>query len=307
VFTGWRQDEKVGLSLGEHVPTGLSISEREDFNHPFQLPEDAFIARCTKLNPNTVVTLACANGVKMDWADRAAGIFAAFYGGQTGADALMQLITGKVNLSAKLPFTIERKEGDSPAAGEDALLTPLKIHADPKELAARVSNHAQFIEGTDHGELFTRDLPYKEGIFVGYRWYDSKNIEPQFPFGYGLSYTTFKFTDLRVSSTGTRQNPGAVVRFKITNTGSRAGTEVAQIYVEDSQPEVPRPKRELKGFARVSLLPGETKEVEIPLDTKAFSYWHPEQKKWVVAKGPFTLALGDSSRGIKETAALDIQ
>ena len=307
MFTGWRQDEKVGLSLGEHVPTGLSISEREDFNHPFQLPEDAFIARCTKLNPKTVVTLACANGVQMDWADQTAGIFAAFYGGQTGADALMQLMTGKVNPSGKLPFTIERKEGESPAAGEDALLTPLKIHADPKELAARVRNHAQFIEGADHSELFTRELPYKEGIFVGYRWYDSKNIEPRFPFGHGLSYTTFKFSDLRVSSTGSHQKPSAVVRFKITNTGSRAGTEVAQIYVQDPQSEVPRPKRELKGFARVSMLPGETKAVEIPLDANAFSYWHPDQKKWVVAKGPFTIALADSSRGIKETGMLDFQ
>jgi len=307
VFTGWRQDEKVGLSLGEHVPTGLSISEREDFNHPFQLPEDAFIARCTKLNPKTVVTLACANGVQMDWADQAAGIFAAFYGGQTGADALMQLITGKVNPSGKLPFTIERKEGDSPAAGEDALLRPGKNHADPKKLASWVSNHGQFIEGANHDELFTRELPYKEGIFVGYRWYDTKNIDPRFPFGHGLSYTTFKYSDLRVTSSGTRKNPGAVVRFKITNTGSRAGAEVAQVYIEDHDSKVSRPKRELKGFVRISMLPGETKEAEVSLDAHAFSYWHSGEKKWVVSKGPFTIALADSSRGIKKTASVDFQ
>jgi len=306
IFSGWKRELKQGQNP-ESSPKDL-VTEGESHNHPFVLPEDALIAHCAELNPRAIVTLACANGVQMEWTVKTAGIFQAFYGGQTGPDALMDLMTGKVNPSGKLPFSIEKSEKDSPAVGEEEGIKPGRSLVDPKDLASRLKKIAsQFLQNTEKTECYTRDLEYKEGIFVGYRWYDSKNIEPRFPFGYGLSYTTFKFSDLHVASTGTRQKPSAVVRFKITNTGSRAGAEVAQIYVEDSHPEVPRPKQELKGFARVYLLLGETKDVEIPLDTKAFSYWHPGQRKWVVAKGPFTIALGDSSRGIKETKMLDFQ
>jgi beta-glucosidase len=301
VFTGWRQDPKRGILLGEHEPTGLSISEREDFNHPFVLPEEDLISRCARLNGKTIVTLACANGVRMDWAGKASGIFLAFYGGQTGADSLMDLMTGKQNPSGKLPFTIERRDHDSPSQGEDDRLVPGKRLADPKDLAPRVAKQSEFLEGTRPGELFTRDLPYREGIFVGYRWYDSKRIEPRFPFGYGLSYTTFKPSHVRVTTGGTAKKPRADVLLTLTNTGKREGSEVVQVYVRDLNPALPRPVRELKGFAKVALKAGESKKVAVTLYHGAFSFWSPEQRKWVVASGPFSLDLGFSSRDLFKT------
>ena len=293
IFSGWKQEGKL-------------MHEGEGSNHPFQLPEDAFIAHCAELNPRTVVTLACAGGVQMDWAEKAAGIVLAFYGGQKGPEAWLEVVTGKVNPSGKLPFTIERREEDSCAAGEDQLIKPGRMIVNPKELAARVEEkqRGNLLHNQEMTELYTRDLEYKEGIFVGYRWYDSKNIEPRFPFGFGLSYTRYSYSELQVSSGKTGGKPFALVRFKVTNTGKRAGEEVAQVYVQDSKAGAPRPKRELKGFARVRLAAGESKEVTIPLEAGAFSFWHPEKKKWVVEPGSFLIELAASSRDIKASKEL---
>jgi beta-glucosidase len=153
---------------------------------------------------------------------------------------------------------------------------------------------------------YTYDLPYKEGIFVGYRWYDEKKIEPRFPFGFGLSYTKFAYASLNVTGDGNASSPSAVVRFKITNTGKRAGDEIAQVYVEFPQTGIPQPVRQLKGFARVHLVPGESKEMTIPLGTSAFSFWDPQKKTWVAASGMFKIDVGASSRDIRLTKELKL-
>lgn len=287
LFSGWRRADKK---------PGSGITESEGSNHPFVLPEDDLIARCAALNPKTIVSLACGGGVRMDWADKAAAIFQAFYGGQTGPEALMDLMTGKVNPSGKLPFSIERAEEDSLAFGEDGPLQPGKTLFDPKELAPRTQKEGNdFLHNPDKSEAYTRDIPYKEGVFVGYRWYDMKKIAPRFPFGFGLSYTTFGYSDLKVEKKGDSE----IVTLTVKNTGEVAGAEVVQIYVGEPKAAANRPVRELKGFSKIFLQPGESRQVEIGLNSRAFAFWDESSKGWKVDAGEFVIEAGSSSRDIR--------
>jgi beta-glucosidase len=142
-------------------------------------------------------------------------------------------------------------------------------------------------------------VTYAEGLLVGYRWFDTKNIEPQFPFGFGLSYTTFEYSNLKLVESNDDAN-GTILtaQLEIKNTGSRAGAEVAELYVHQNNPSLPRPERELKGFAKVFLKPGETQNVSIPLDKNAFAFYSPNQKSWVAEKGAFEISVGGSSRDL---------
>ena len=302
IFTGWNGSECDGRNHPYHHADYMWIGlECEGRNHPFKLPEDALIAHCVELNPKTVVTLSCVGGVAMTWADKAAGIFLAMYGGEAGPDALMELMTGKVNPSGKLPFSIERRLEDSLVFGDDAGIHPGKILADSKDLVARLENYkGEFLLNADKTEAYTRDLDYKEGIFVGYRWYDMKNIEPRFPFGYGLSYTTFGYSDLKVEKKGDE----GVVRLTVKNTGKVEGAEVVQIYVGEPKASVKRPVRELKGFKKVFLEPGESKVVEVALKSRAFAFWDVASHGWKVDPGEFVIEAGSSSCDIKERKIL---
>ncbi|HVU08150.1 MAG TPA: glycoside hydrolase family 3 C-terminal domain-containing protein [Verrucomicrobiae bacterium] len=281
--------------------TPRSGYEGEASNHTFELPDDALISRCTTLNSQTVVNLICGGGAQMDWANQAAAIILAFYGGQTGAAALLDVLTGNTNPSGKLPFTIEKHFQDSCAAGDDDLVKTGKIIVDPKELARRAgaSRHSDFVSRQGSSEFYTYDLEYKEGIFVGYRWYDEKNIQPRFPFGFGLSYTKFAYSDLNVVTNEKSASLSVAVNFKIANVGKRAGDEIAEIYVEYPQTDVPQPKKQLKGFTRVHLSPGETENVSIHLGAEAFSYWHPQKKVWMPATGTFKIDVGASAQDLK--------
>ena len=147
---------------------------------------------------------------------------------------------------------------------------------------------------------------YSEGIFVGYRWYDAHHQEPLFPFGFGLSYTTFRFSNLKVTQQTSADGVHAVAMFEVTNTGKREGAEVAQLYVTEDTPKVDRPVRELKGFERVSLAPGETKHVSIPLDSRSFSYYDVAAKKWAIGSSKFTISVGDSVESLPLTAELTL-
>ena len=292
VFSGWRNPDKNA---------GGGMMEGEGSNHPFMLPEDVLIARCAALNPKTIVSLACGGGVRMDWADKAAGIFLAFYGGQTGPEALMDLMTGKVNPSGKLPFSIERAEEDSLAFGEDGPLHPGKTLFDPKDLASRTKKEGyDFLHNPDQSEVYTHDLPYKEGIFVGYRWYDMKKIDTRFPFGYGLSYTTFEYSDLKVEN----KNANEAVTLTVKNTGKLAGAEVVEIYVGEPNATTDRPVRELKGFSKVFLKPGESRQVRADLNSRAFAFWDDVSKGWKVNPGEFVIEAGSSSRDIRLKTAI---
>ena len=141
-------------------------------------------------------------------------------------------------------------------------------------------------------------MVYQEDLLVGYRWFDTRHIQPQFPFGFGLSYTTFKYSNLKLVP-GDGTNELAIAQFEVQNTGARDGAEVAQLYVHQNHPSLSRPEQELKGFKRVFLKAGETQTVSIPLNFGAFAFYSPAQKSWVAEKGDFRILIGGSSRDIK--------
>jgi beta-glucosidase len=151
------------------------------------------------------------------------------------------------------------------------------------------------------------DLNYKEGIFVGYRWYEKKNIEPLYPFGHGLSYTTFEYGDLRVSKDTIQEDDILKVSFVIKNVGAINGMEIAQLYVQDVDCTVPRPVKELKGFRKVNLDAGQSTTIQIELSKKDFSFWNPETKNWFAEKGRFIISVGSSSKDIKLQKSIELQ
>jgi beta-glucosidase len=173
-----------------------------------------------------------------------------------------------VNPSGKLPCTYPKSLADEPAHQGGARTYPGE-------------------NGTVH---------YDEGLFVGYRWFDAKNVEPLFPFGYGLSYTTFTYGKLQVIGDGT---PAATVECEITNSGALKGAEVVEVYVHPKHPSVLRPVKELKGFAKIELRPGETKKVSVPLDGRSFAFYAPEKMGWVAEAGEYGIQVGASSRDIR--------
>ena len=244
-------------------------SEGEGCDRPYRLPphQPELIRAVAKLNPNLIVILNAGGSVETaDWIDSAPALLHSFYLGQAGGTALAEILFGDVNPSGKLPFSWEKRLEDIASYGN--------------------------YPTAQHPESNT----YKEGVFLGYRWFDAKDIAPLFPFGFGLSYTTFRFSDLKVSSTG--GNP--VVTVTVTNSGSRKGAEVAQVYIAPPKGPAPRPVRELKGFAKVQLDPGESRSVTIPCDD--LSYWDPDKKAWTVTPGDYAVSVGDSSRTLTLSA-----
>jgi len=234
--------------------------------------QDALIAAVEKANPRTVVVLNTGDPVTMTgWLDATPALVDMGYGGQEGGAALAAILFGDANPSGKLPVTLPKRFEDSSAAanypGKD-----LTVH-------------------------------YAEGIYVGYRYFDTKKVEPAFPFGFGLSYTTFEYSGLKVSSAlGNVQGKAAAVTqvsLAVKNTGTRAGAEVVELYIHDGHAQIDRPVHELKGFDRVELKPGETKAVTFTLDERAFQYWSPTLKAWHADPGQFEIEVGASSRDIR--------
>jgi beta-glucosidase len=216
-------------------------------------------------NPKTIVVLEGTMVEMGEWLDQAPAVLQAWFPGMEGGNALARVLFGDVNPSGKLPATFPKKLSDSPA-------------------------HALGSYPGTNG-LVT----YAEGLLVGYRWFDTKGVEPQFPFGFGLSYTSFKYSELKLIP-GTGTNPVVTAQFTLENTGPVAGAEVAQLYVHPKAPGVARPEKELKGFQKVLLKPGESRQVEIPLDYRSFSYYDPAEKDWVAEKGGYEILVGGSSR-----------
>lgn len=266
--------------------------EGQDTN--FVLPDDELIAKCVALNPRTVVSIVSGCAMRMEWADQAAAIVYLFFGGQTGPEAFGDILTGKVNPSGRLPFTIEKRAEDSPAA---ALLHPKPdtSRTFPIGYIPDVFK-GEFFPSADGVGFHVMNVDYDEGVFIGHRWYESKNIPVRFPFGHGLSYTSFAFEDLKIQ----KEDNGKVrVGLNVKNTGTRAGAEVVQLYVRDKECSVPRPPQELKAFQKVNLQPGESKQVEFLLGDEAFRFWSPSTRKWTVEPGEFEIRLGASSADIR--------
>ncbi len=228
--------------------------------------QDEVISAIAKANKNTVVALVCGSPVAMPWRNDVAAIINTWYAGMEAGNALGEILLGKVNPSGKLPVTFPKQLSDSPAFALDA------YHADT--------------------------VVYKEGILVGYRWFDTKKIEPLFPFGHGLSYTTFKYSDLKVQKGA--GNSVATVSVTITNTGKRAGKEVVQLYLQDPKCTVKRPEKELKGFRKIDLKPGESKKVTFALTKRDLAFYDVKSKTWVAEKGDYNVLVGSSSRDIRQ-------
>ena len=228
--------------------------------------QNELIEKVAAVQPNTIVVLHNGSPVEMPWVNQVKGIVEAYLGGQAVGGAVCDILFGKVNPSAKLPETF-----------------PLKLEDNPSYLS-------YFGEGDV--------VEYREGIFVGYRYYDKKKMDVLFPFGYGLSYTTFEYSDLKVDKESMKDTDAMTVSVNIKNTGNMAGKEVVQLYVADKESTVIRPVKELRDFAKVELAPGETKTVTFTLDKRAFAYYSVKIHDWHVETGEFDILIGKSSRDI---------
>ncbi len=268
------------------VLCNIGTRDSEGWDQPFELPaeQEKKVTECVNNNPNTVVIVTSGSGVRMTgWSEQARAIIYAWYGGQTGNQALAEIIAGKTNPSGKLPITIEREFKDSPGYGY--LPENEKLYSDWNREEEKA--HAVY------------DVNYKEGIFVGYRWYEHKNIAPLYPFGYGLSYTTFEYSDLHLSKARFTEDDTVTVTFTVRNSGKLTGMETTQLYIQDLESSVPRPVKELKGFKKVSLAPGQSEVVTIKLDRRDFAFWNPQTKEWFAEEGKFVIHIGSSSAAIR--------
>jgi beta-glucosidase len=239
--------------------------------------QDELIEAVERANPRTIVVLNTGDPVTMTrWIDKTAALVDMWYGGQEGGHALASILFGDANPSGKLPVSLPKRFEDSPAYGHYP------------------------------GENLRVD--YAEGIYVGYRYFDTKNVEPAFPFGFGLSYTTFEFSDLKVGRwKANGSGPPVEIDLDVKNTGSRAGAEVVQLYIHEDNPMIDRPVHELKRFQRVELKPGESKTVQFTLDRAALSYWSAKKRDWVADPGTFEIQVGSSSRDIRLRAPLGLK
>ena len=256
----------VFVSLGEGEGSDLSSID---------LPssENSLISAVASANPHTVVVLNTGSAVTMPWLNQVAGVFEAWYPGQEDGDAIAALLFGDANPSGKLPVTF-----------------PTSLSQVPANTAAQWPGQ----NGT---------VQYSEGLNVGYRWYDAQNLTPLFPFGYGLSYTSFAFSNLSVGSL--TKGGAASVTATVTNTGSRAGADVAQLYITDPA-AAGEPPKQLKGFARVDLTPGQSKTVSFQLTQSSLQNWDSTASAWTTATGNYTIAVGDSSRSLPLIGTLSV-
>ena len=270
VFVGGWIHGHQGMPWGE----GTYDSEaRDKLNIKLLFGQEQLIKEIVKANKNTAVVLLGGSNVEMNnWLPDTRAYLHAWYPGMEGGTAIAQILFGEINPSGKLPMTFANSHLDYPS-------------------------HSV-------GEFPGKNtVKYTEDIYVGYRYFDSKNTDVVFPFGYGLSYTTFRFSDLNV----TKKDKKVIAQCTVTNTGSLTGAEVVQIYVHQKQCSVDRPVKELKGFEKVNLNPEESKVITVELDESAFSFYHPEKLKWVLEPGMFEIFIGSASNNLPLKGEVEIE
>ena len=250
------------------------MTEGEGRDRSFVLPggQDELIRAVESANKNTVVVLTAGGNVDMTkWIDSTPALLHTFYPGEEGGTALAKIVFGDVSPSGKLPVSFERRWEDN----------------------------------ATYNSYYTKDdskhLKYTEGVFLGYRHFDKSSVKPLFPFGFGLSYTTFKYGNLRVSPATFSGDESVTVSFDVTNTGQHEGAEVGEVYVSDGHSKIERPVKELKGFGKVDLKPGETKTITVKLNRRAFEYYDAGKKGWTATPGDFGILVGSSSAKIELT------
>ena len=276
-------DEAVKVAKGAELALIFvalpSIVESEGYdrtNINLTSQQVSVIQAVTAVQSNTVVILNNSSAIDMRaWLDGTAAVLEAYMMGQAGGGAIADILFGKVNPSGKLAETFPQKLEDTPA-------------------------YLNFPGDNGH-------VHYGEGLFIGYRYYDTKHVATQFPFGYGLSYTTFAYSNLQVSSGTLKDTDTLKVSVDITNTGNVAGKEIMQLYVHDKESKLIRPYKELKGFAKVALEPSETKTVSMTLDFRSFAYYHPGYKQWITEDGDFEILIGASAEDIRLRETVTLQ
>lgn len=280
------EDSSNAVALAKSADIAIVMvgdRESEGHDHPITLTnrQDELIEAVAAANPHTIVVLKTGSAILMPWADKVPAILEAWYPGEEDGSAVAAVLFGDVNPSGKLPLTF------------------------PKELSDLPANTKEQYPGVDGV------VKYTEGIFVGYRHYDAQNIEPRFPFGFGMSYTTFGYKNLSVSaekvSLKKNASPTVTVSFDVTNTGKRAGEEIAQVYIGlPSTPDVPQPPKQLKGFQKISVKPGKTHRIHLKLDAHALSYWNTANHDWEILPGTYHVMAGGSSRDLPLQGAFSI-
>jgi beta-glucosidase len=274
-----------------------AASEGEGHDRTFTLPwgQDALIEAVAAANPHTIVTLTGGGGMGTGrWLDKVPVLLDDYYPGQEGGTALAEILFGKHDPEGRLPVSFDRAWEDNPSynwyygvPGADTVLHATDTNGRPIDYTIQ-------------------HIRYGDKLMVGYRYWTTTGKHPLFPFGFGLSYTTFSFSNLQAPASAASGST-VPVSFDVANTGSVEGAEVAQLYVSDPSAKVDRPERELKGFEKVRLAPGETKHVTLELDARAFSYWDEAAHKWTIDPGKFVLRVGDSSENTPLSADLTLQ
>lgn len=273
-FELWQNALNSSREEGMKVNIDSEGADKEDMSLPYE--QDELIKRLLEVNPNTIIVMA--NGAPVDmsgWINNTKSLIHTSYNGMEGGRALAEVIFGEVNPSGKLAVTYPVKLEDSPA-----------------------HSIGEFPGG--------KTVKYTEGLYVGYRHFVTRDVKPLFEFGYGLSYTSFKYDDLTIKHMDENGENKTVVTYKITNTGNRKGAEISQVYVQDIESSVDRPLYELKGFDKVFLEPGESKEVKVTLNERAFAFYSTDFNSWKVEPGEFNILVGSSVTNIKLSGKITI-
>ncbi len=295
--------EKKAVAEADIVIVAVGFNakaEGEGHDRTFTLPagEDALVEQVAAANPRTVVLLTGGGGMDVSrWLDKVPALVHLYYPGQEGGTAVAQILFGKHDPEGKLPVSFDRSWETNPSAKW--------YYGDPKD------NTMLHTPGTNGRpvDYTIEHIHYGDKLMVGYRYWTTTGQHPLYPFGYGLSYTTFEFSNLEAPPTvemGSIDPNGVAVSFDVKNTGAVAGAEVAQLYVSDPSAKADRPERELKGFAKVRLAPGESRHVTLTLDARAFSYWDEAAHKWTIDPGKFVVRVGDSSEDTPLSAGIDL-
>jgi beta-glucosidase len=265
-----------GLDLSfKFEDQGLAVLEQALILPEYQ---DELIQNVVGQNPRTIVVLHGPSNFDMqNWINAVPGLIHAWYPGENGGLALGEILFGDVNPSGKLPVTMEKHLQDNPTTANYPLTSDAST------------------------------IQYTEGIFVGYRGYEKNQIEPQFPFGYGLSYTTFGYSDLKIAPPQLNGNNHVNVTFTVTNTGNRAGAEIAELYVGQQNPSLAPPIKELKGFQKVFLQPGASQKVTLELDQRSVAYFNTTIRQWDGLPGTYNVLVGASSQDIRLSSQFSVK
>lgn len=278
------------------------VEESEFYEKPWNLPynQDKLIIEAGKINPNSVVVLTSGTGCETEsWLPSTKGLLHCYYLGQAVGHAVASLLFGEKNPSGKLPFTMAKKWEDFRSVQNYV----------PKEDVDKTNNSQ--MDGPEMVLEIAKkewlDVEYKEKLLVGYRQFDTEKITPQFSFGFGLSYTSFELSNPELSLETINAGEELTASVTVSNTGEFLGAEVVQLYIKDQKSSLPRPEKELKGFSKISLSPGESKKVSITLNKEAFGFYNDQLKSWSIEEGLFTIFFGTSSREISFKKDLSIK